>query len=97
MVIEFGSDGSGNVVFDQQVVNTMDYDFLDRSNLMVFFDNEDNDTGDDEEEPNIFHINGQSGDDLELLIYSPRNGSDDPGGSGTQNEAAQFRLILKKL
>ena len=97
MVIEFGSDGSGNVVFDQQVVNTMDYDFLDRSNLMVFFDNEGNGTGEDEEEPNIFHINGQSGDDLELLIYSPRDGSDDPGGSGTQNEAAQFRLILKKL
>lgn len=96
MVIQFNENGTGSVLFDQQVVNTLEFDFLDRSNLMLFFDDNSGGSG-NEPDPNIFHINGRPGGNLELLIYSPRDDHDDPTGQSSQPSGPEFGIVIKKL
>jgi len=103
MLISFDAELAGDVSFEGQTVFVFDYEFLDLSNLLLTFQEEDG-AGNAEESFNLFHVNARPGENLELLIYSVRThdeGGDGDGGDGGEDEGdsnmeLQFSIVLQK-
>ena len=92
MVLNFSENGSGDVLFEQQVITGLNYNMLDRSNLMITF--QDDNSDEEEQAFNVFHIEGRDASLMELVIFSPSRTDED------QQEAqggAEFRVVLEKL
>ncbi len=99
MVLNFAENGTGVVTFEEQEVATFSHEYLDMSNLLMIFDDNEGDgdggtanDGHEEEEDNynIFHIVSVSGNTVELILYEPDredHGDGDGSGDGTGGTA----------
>ena len=93
MVLQFDTNGTGQVSMQGEKVIGLAYEMLDMSTLLLRFENEEDEDQEDSSH-NLFHVNARSGGEVALTIYSPMREEGPQGDS--HSGGAEFRLTIKK-
>lgn len=94
MMLNFGTDGTGQVSMQGTEVTGLAYEMLDMSNLLVSFEDEEN--GNEEENNfSVFHVNAKSDGAIELIIFAPRREMESQH-SGEHGGGPEFRILMEK-